>query len=172
MKCPSPRKMPTTTLNMAQHEPDLVPTRPKMAQRKPNMVPTFPNAGPTLHNMTQNETDTAQHGAPNSAMWLKSAPPSCSANQKLALHTLYALPPTPSPRAKLHQLPALFQRFPSSKIGFAHGLCPPPPTQLPEKTGGSLPVAWGRRLGSNITMENHHFSWVNQRTKLSSIANC
>ena len=114
MKCPSPRKMPTTTLKMAQHEPDLVPTRPKMAQRKPNMVPTFPNAGPTLHNMTQNETDTAQHGAPNSAMWLKSAPPSCSANQKLALHTLYALPPTPSPRAKLHQLPALFQRFPSS----------------------------------------------------------
>ena len=59
MKCPSPRKMPTTTLKMAQHEPDLVPTRPKMAQRKPNMVPTFPNAGPTLHNMTQNETDTA-----------------------------------------------------------------------------------------------------------------
>ena len=48
----------------------------------------------------------------------------------------------------------------------------PTPHPNPEKTGGSLPVAWGRRLGSNITMENHHFSWVNQQTKLSSIANC
>ena len=46
--------------------------------------------------------------AKNEAHGAKTAP-SCSVNQKLGLHTLRA-----PPRAKLHQLLALFQRFPLS----------------------------------------------------------
>ena len=80
---------------------------------------------PEARNMAKNEA----HGA-------KTAP-SCSVNQKLGLHTLHAPPPHP-PRAKLHQLLALFQRFPSSKNWFSHAPCPLPSHPLGQSYINSL----------------------------------
>ena len=135
---------------MAQHEPNMVPTWPKMSQHSPKWPKISPIWSQLLPNKgqqkPQNTHKIAEH-EPNMMPTLAQHPRNAQHGQKWGRRSQNCTllfckskigsmpPPHTPPRAKLHQLLALFQRFPSSKIGFAHAPCKPntPPHTLPPR---------------------------------------
>ena len=142
---------------MAQHEPNMVPTWPKMSQHSPKWPKISLIWSQLLANKgrhkPQNTPEMAQH-EPNMVPMLAQDPRSAQHGQKWGPRSQNCTllfckskigfahapcpPPHPPPRAKLHQLLALFQRFPSSKNWFSHAPCPLPSHPLGQSYINSL----------------------------------